>query len=121
MRILLIEESLELANLISEGLSKNGHKCVTKTSALGALEFLESHKMDLLITELELSSLNGEELCQIVKSKYKIPTLLSANNYAINNSKNFDGFILKPFDVTELLDMISIVAKKKDSRPQQSV
>lgn len=121
MKILLIEESLELASLISEFLKKNGHKCVTKTSALGALEFLEAHKMDLLITELELSSLNGEELCQIAKTKYKIPTLLTAKNYAINDSKNFDGFILKPFEVSELLEMINIVAQKTKSRPQQSI
>lgn len=119
MKVLLVEDSLVLSNLISESLKENGFKCVTRTSSLGALEFLESHKTDVLITNLHLPHISGEELSQIVKEKFRIPTILTSKDYAISDSKNFDGFILKPFEVEELIEMIELVARKNQSlRPQ---
>ena len=119
MRLLLVEDSLELANLISDSFQDKKITCITKTSALGALEFLDQHSVDVLITDLHLSHINGEELCQIAKAKYRVPTILTSGDYAVHNSKNFDAFILKPFDFSELLEMVNLVALKRNtSRPQ---
>lgn len=121
MKVLLVEDSLELANLISDSFQEKKITCITKTSALGALEFLDKHKVDVLISDLHLPHMSGEELCQIAKDKYITPTILTSGDYAIHNSKHFDAFILKPFEFSELLEMVNLVAKKLEaSRPQST-
>lgn len=119
MKVLLVEDSLELADLISESFSHKKIKCITKATALDALEFLDKHKVDVLITDLHMPHMSGEELCQIVKAKYRIPAILTSGDYAIHNSNHFDAFILKPFDFSELVEVVELVASKTESlRPQ---
>jgi len=119
MKILLVEEKIELSNQLAESFGNLTYDVITKSSSLGALEFLENNTVDLIISDLNMGHISGEELAQVVKKKYGIPSILMSSNYNIVNGANFDAFILKPFDFDELLELVKIVAAKaKAQRPQ---
>lgn len=122
MKILLVEDRLDLANNLAEKFKNLKYKIITKSSSLGALEFLENNRVDILISDLHMDHINGEELAQIVREKYSTPSILTSADYNIKNSKNFDAFILKPFDFDELDELVKIVVQKsKRSRPQSTL
>ena len=119
MKILLVEDRLDLANNLAEEFKGLKYKIITKSSSLGALEFLENNRVDILISDLHMDHINGEQLAQIVRKKYSTPSILMSGDYNIKNSKNFDAFILKPFNFDELVELVKIVAQKsKKTRPQ---
>lgn len=119
MRILLIEEQIDISNSLVEKLKQSDHKITTKTSALGALEFLENNRVDILICDYSLKYVNILTLSQIVKKKYSLAIILIGTKFNAKVSSHFDGFILRPFDYDELDELIRSVALEKISlRPQ---
>jgi two-component system, OmpR family, alkaline phosphatase synthesis response regulator PhoP len=111
MKILLVEDKVELACLLADNFKDHGHHCHNKTSALGALELLEKETFDVIICDLHLPHINGETFSVKVKSLYKTPVILMSGDYKILDSKNFDAFILKPFNFDELLDLVELVTQ----------
>lgn len=119
MRILLIEEQIDISNSLVEKLKQSDHKVTIKTSALGALEYLEKNRVDILVCDNNLKYLNSLTLSQIVKRKYSVATVLIGNKFDAKISNHFDGFILRPFDYGELDELIrSVVSEKNSLRPQ---
>ena len=82
------------------------------TTAKDCLEFLSTHRVDVLLMDINLPDLSGVELCGLVKSKYKqIMVLgLSTFNQGIYMNKLMEngasGYLLKNITRVELIEGI---------------
>jgi DNA-binding response OmpR family regulator len=120
MKVLLVDEKIEVANQLLEGFKAAKIECWTKTSALGALELLETNHFDVIVTTMNLPHLHSMSFAQIAKEKYKIPVIVTASTYPAQNSNSFDAFILEPYDFSELLELIQMLAKPQlKTRPAE--
>ena len=109
--ILLIEDDLALGSSINEILHLNNFKVVWLVDGLKALEFLNNNTTDIIISDLMMPQMNGEEFYLKIKNKKKfsaIPFIMITANMddevklkQLENGVN--DFILKPFKSSELI------------------
>jgi DNA-binding NtrC family response regulator len=104
-----------LLDVLSKGLSMEGYNCETTLSAFFALELIEEDPFELLITDIEMSEMNGLELLKRAKElrpsmKVIVMTGLIDNSWWNEAKKaGASDFIKKPFAVEQLAAKIKQV------------
>lgn len=109
MKILIVEDNVELCENLEEIFSKNGFIVDTAHDGEKALDLLFSSEYDLVILDIMLPKMSGWDLCaQARKQKLRVPILmLTAKDAVSDRIKGLDigadDYLVKPFDVGELL------------------
>lgn len=116
-RILIIDDDVTINDMLCKFLRKNGYETFSVYSGTEAILFLEKQEVDLLILDLMLPGLTGEQVLEKIMSQKKIPTIgLSAKDDTqskIHLLKNgADDYVTKPFDINELLARIEVVLRR---------
>lgn len=119
--IVVIDDDIYISSLISILLEKNGYRVIKGYSGTEALLLLEKERPDLLLLDLMLPGLSGEEVLSKVKD---IPVIVvSAKDSPKDRVNSLLGgavdYVQKPFDNDELLARISLRLRentKKDRR-----
>ncbi|MBU0683943.1 MAG: response regulator [Candidatus Omnitrophota bacterium] len=111
--LLLIEDELDLAEVTKMRLEKEGYKVLTVPSGEAALDLIQKNLPDLILLDLLLLGMRGEELCRKLKSNDRLKTIpvilftASVSNIPeVVKNVGADGYIMKPFDPTELIEKI---------------
>ena len=110
-KILIIEDDMNINNMMKEYLEEKGYACVQAFSGSeGELRF-SMDKYDLVLLDLMLPGITGEEL--IGKLVGKVPVIvLSAKNELDSKvellSAGANDYICKPFELRELLVRIQV-------------
>ena len=110
-KILIIEDDTNINNMISEYLTSNGYLCTQAFSGSeGALRF-SMEPFDLILLDLMLPGMTGEELIKTFAGKLPV-MVLSAKNELDSKvellSAGANDYICKPFDLKELLVRIQV-------------
>lgn len=108
--ILIVDDDIHISNMLFEILTKEGYKVSRAYSGTETLLFLLSEKPDLILLDLMLPGLTGEEVLEKINN---IPTIVVSAKADINNKVTLllNGavdYITKPFDINELLARISV-------------
>ena len=74
-RILIVDDNVEMLDKTSELLSHVGYSVVTCTSGEEALERLEHERVDLVLLDINMPSLNGFEVCLRIRQMYALDDL----------------------------------------------
>ncbi len=114
MKILVVDDEVDVQNILSFRLEINGFSVVVASDGEGALEKIKSESPDLVLLDLMLPKINGFEVCRMVKFDDKHKTLpiiiLSALDKEDDRKKALesgaDAYFLKPFDLEGLLSKI---------------
>ena len=104
-----------LGDMLQEVLEKQGYKVFRAYSGTEALFVIKSSKPDLILLDLMLPGLNGEEVLPKIKD---IPVIVVSAKIDIDNKVNLllggaVDYITKPFNIKELLARISIQFRNK--------
>ncbi|MCB2354541.1 response regulator transcription factor [Clostridium estertheticum] len=108
MKILIIEDEIELVHALAKGFNKKGYVVETATDGKEGLELCYINEYDIIILDLNLPSMDGiDVLCAIRKEdKGQKVLILSARSDVENRIKGLDmganDFLSKPFDFGEL-------------------
>lgn len=78
--ILIIEDDESINNLIHEYLSKEGYACTSGFSGTEAKLLLAQARFDIVLLDLMLPGIRGEDILWIIKHEYHIPVLLAFHN-----------------------------------------
>lgn len=112
-RILVVEDDEATRELIVSMLASAGYDRLEAGSARDALALLESGEpVDLILSNLMMPGLNGDELLKLVKAKYPdIPFILETgvSDVSVRITAMQDGaydFLLKPFDRDQLVAIV---------------
>ena len=82
--ILIVEDNTDINNMIYDYLCKKQFECVQAFSGTEALLYLNSSDFDIIILDLMLPGINGNELIEKVKPEIKTPIIiLSANLFSV--------------------------------------
>lgn len=108
--ILIVEDDITIHNLIKEVLEKEQYKVFNAYSGTETLMILEREKVDLILLDLMLPGLNGEEIVKRIKD---VPIIVISAKISIEDKVNvlLDGandYITKPFVKEELLARIKV-------------
>ena len=73
--ILVVDNHPVVLKLLVEFLKRQGHGVITAEDGLAALEILKKVKPDIIFTDLIMPNINGEKLCQVIRSRPELKNL----------------------------------------------
>ncbi|MDD2828497.1 MAG: response regulator transcription factor [Sulfuricurvum sp.] len=122
-KILMIEDDLELAEILSEFLEQYDFQVVTEDDPFKALSILKLEKFDVVILDLTLPGMDGLEVCEAIRMRQNIPIIISSARSDVTDKINAlelgaDDYLPKPYDPRELEARIHSVLRRYDAVSQ---
>lgn len=117
-KILLVDDETRMLDLLSLYLEPKGFICIKMTSAMEAVQFLETEQTDLILLDIMMPEMDGWEACKEIRKNWDIPIImLTARSEKVDIIKGLkigaDDYISKPFDEEELMARIEAVLRRK--------
>ncbi|WP_286235207.1 response regulator [Thalassotalea sediminis] len=118
MRILLVEDDLQLANALQQSLHREGYSVDSVHTGALAISAARVGMNDLVILDLGLPDMDGlDVLKQLKAGKLPLPVLiLTARNSPDDKVKGLDlgadDYLAKPFDIKELFARIRVIERR---------
>lgn len=115
-KILVVDDDLHIGNLLEEALSGEGYAVCRAYSGTEAQLFLSKEKPDLILLDLMLPGISGEELLLQILD---IPAIVvsakadTADKVGLLLGGAAD-YITKPFDLEELLARVTVQLRKNE-------
>ncbi|MCF8096086.1 MAG: response regulator, partial [Desulfobacteraceae bacterium] len=106
-KILVVDDDFVIRDAIQQYLSQPDYQTFIAQTGEEVLEFLKEHSIDVMITDIMLSGINGLELTEAVKKRYNTAVISSTGfiddfSYEEATRKGADDFVLKPVQFEEL-------------------
>ncbi|MEA5534434.1 response regulator transcription factor [Crocosphaera sp. XPORK-15E] len=120
MKILIVEDDMEISKLIKETLERESFSCEVAHDGLAALELFQRQEPDLIILDLMLPKLDGLEVCTRIRQKLtaKDPYILMLTakgeeiDRVIGLSTGADDYLVKPFSPIELVARVRALLRR---------
>ena len=108
--ILVVEDDIDIHNLIKKVLEKEQYKVINAYSGTEALMLIEKENVDLILLDLMLPGLSGEEIIEKIK---EIPIIVISAKMSEEDKINAllngaNDYIVKPFSSQELLARVKV-------------
>lgn len=123
IRILVVEDEKPILNFIQISLRQAGYHTDCACDGREALEQLERERYDLILLDVMLPQIDGFELMDDI-APMGIPVIfLTAKNSVRDRVKGLrmgaEDYIVKPFDVMELLARVEVVLRRYNKTEEQ--
>ena len=108
--ILIIDDDPHINSIVSKALKAEGYTVLQAFSGTEALMVLKNEKPDLILLDLMLPGLSGEELLPQIKN---VPVIVVSAKADVTNKVDLllggaADYVTKPFDMNELLARIKV-------------
>jgi DNA-binding response OmpR family regulator len=115
--VLLVDDEAFLLEGVASYLSKHGYNIVTAGTGAEALAIFERETVDLVLLDLMLPDISGEDVCRRIRAKSRTPVIMLTAKIAEDEiveglSAGADGYITKPFGLKELLARIEALLRR---------
>ncbi len=118
--ILIVEDDKHIGDLIEFTLNNAGYSTVKFDNANDALIFLNTNKPDLIVLDLMLPGLQGEDFIRFVRKKTEfrnLPILIvtaksQEDLFAKLLNEGADDFLVKPFSIKVLVAKINAILRR---------
>ena len=112
-RIAIIDDDMHIGNMLEELLTKEGYGVLRAYSGTEALMLLSSKTPDLVLLDLMLPGLSGEEVLPKIKN---IPVIVVSAKIDVDNKVDLllggaVDYVTKPFNTKELLARIAVALR----------
>lgn len=113
-RILSVDDSMSIRQLVQFTLEKEGYEVVLATDGRDALEKLRGQRVDMVITDLNMPDVDGIELIKALRTdpEFKFtPIVMLTTESAMDKkdagrSAGATGWIVKPFKPQQLVAVV---------------
>lgn len=115
-KILIVDDDIHIGNMLEEILTKEGYTVDRAYSGSEAVLLLERSKPDLILLDLMLPGLSGEEVLQKIKG---IPVIIVSAKVSIDSKVDLllggaVDYVTKPFNTRELLARIEVQLRDRE-------
>ncbi|MDV2992933.1 MAG: Regulator of RpoS [Chroococcidiopsis sp. SAG 2025] len=123
MDILLVEDDQPIRVVLAEVLSSQQYVVDVATDGETGLKLARAKVYDLLLLDVMLPKLNGIGLCKLLRAEgYQNPILLltgkdSSGDRVAGLDAGADDYVVKPFDIQELLARVRALTRRSHSAP----
>lgn len=119
-KILIIEDSADINNLIGEALKKAGYEYIQAFSGTEGLLCASAEQFDLAVMDLMMPGMSGEELLPKLREKQNIPVIILSAKDGLDSKLSLfeagaEDYMTKPFEVAELVARIGVRLKTLSS------
>lgn len=115
--ILIIEDEESVANVIKAYLEKDKYNVMVCNSGMKGLEVFKKIDFHLVILDLMLPDIDGEEICKIIRRTsnvhiFMLTSKASLNDRIIGLNMGADEYLVKPFSPRELTARVNALFRR---------
>jgi DNA-binding response OmpR family regulator len=123
--ILVVDDEAVLVETLVYNLEQAGYRVLTATDGMSALEAARREKLDLIILDLMLPTMDGVEVCRQLRQDNRTATIpiliLTAKgeeiDVVVGLEVGADDYVIKPFGRRELLSRIRALLRRSEYVP----
>jgi DNA-binding response OmpR family regulator len=119
--ILVVDDEEKIREVVKSYLETNGFQTLCAKNGKQALELFASQRVDLVLLDLMLPDLSGEDICKKIRSLSMVPIIMltaKVDEASIIHGLNIgaDDYITKPFSPRELVARVKAVVRRSGER-----
>jgi DNA-binding response OmpR family regulator len=120
MNVLIVEDDPQVAGLLHRLIQKWGHNAETATTGLEALDRLRSEEFDLILLDIFLPDMDGDELLPRINAVWSgkgIVVMTGSDSQDLEETLRRQGvifFMVKPINIPELEAIVYHIAGTPD-------
>lgn len=117
MRILLVDDEKNISNVLKAYLQQEGFNVTTAVNGLVALTLFKENSYDLVLLDLMLPGLTGEEICREIRKISATPIIMITAKVELEDriqgfNIGADDYISKPFSPREVVARVKAVLRR---------
>lgn len=121
MKILVVDDDMHIAELISLYLNKEGYETREAYSGRSALEEFADFSPHLILLDIMLPEIDGYQVCREIRQSSNVPIImLTAKGEVFDKVLGLelgaDDYIVKPFDSKELVARVKAVLRRYENK-----
>jgi len=122
IKILVVDDEAKIVEVVKSYLENRGYTVVEAYSGREAMEKFFLEKPALIILDLMLPDISGEELCREIRKKSRVPIIMLTARAAEEDILNgletgADDYVTKPFSPRQLVARVEAVLRRTASDP----
>ena len=115
--ILIIDDDPGMIKLLRVALGRRGYETLTTTDAAEAFETVQANLLDLVILGIATPEMDSVQVCYQIRQLSQVPIVMLGTRPDVEEKvkcldAGADDYIVKPFDVNELLARINAVLRR---------
>ena len=117
INILIIEDEEKISMIMKSYLENEGYKVIQAYDGLDGLDKFKKNEIDLVLLDLMLPKLSGEEIIKEIRSFSQVPVIMVSAKVEEDNRIDglrlgADDYITKPFSPKELVERVKAVLRR---------
>jgi DNA-binding response OmpR family regulator len=113
----VVDDEPKIVEIVTSYLEKNGYRALAAGNGRDALSLLRQHTVSLILLDLMLPDLAGEEICRRVRAESDVPIIMMTakieEEHIIHGlSLGADDYVTKPFSPRQLMARVAAVLRR---------
>jgi len=118
MKILLVEDNKKISENIRKYLELEWFEVDIEYDGLSGLNKALDNDFDIIILDVMMPKMDGMEVCKNIRKRKEVPIIIATAKWELENKLEWfdfgaDDYIVKPFDMDELVARIKAIMKRK--------
>lgn len=119
--VLIVDDDKEICELLNMFLTLEKYNVVSANTGMEGLEKFRRDKFDVILLDISLPDINGQQLCKLIRQESDIPIIMVSANDSVSDKVicleyGADDYISKPFENMELMARIKAVLRRFDKQ-----
>lgn len=120
MNILIVEDEKKISEVVKSFLEKEGYDVLQSYDGVEALDIFNREEVHLVILDLMIPKVSGEEVCSEIRSHSDVPIIMvtakaEEEERIAGLSIGADDYVVKPFSVKELVQRVKALLRRSYS------
>lgn len=116
-KILVVDDEIKIVEIIKSYLEKAGYTPICGYDGKEALRLFDQHSPVLVVLDLMLPDMTGEEVCKTLRKKSRVPILMLTAKVEEENileglGLGADDYMTKPFSPRQLMARIEAILRR---------
>ena len=118
--ILIVDDEKKIVDVVKSYMEVAGYNVYTAYNGIEAMDVFTKYELDLIILDLMLPDVPGEEICKRIRQNSKVPIIMLTAKVAddeIINGLNIgaDDYVTKPFSPRQIVARVNAVLRRTGS------
>jgi len=120
-KILIVDDEAKILEIVKAYLEHEGYEVDTAANGQSALNIFSEKDFSLVILDLMLPDMSGEEICKVIRRKSDVPILMltaKVDEGSIINGLNIgsDDYVTKPFSPKQLVARANALMRRYENK-----